>query len=175
MFALDEWGKMGRYGVNWFKHDRMALFKTGLFVGTHHHNMDDKGRLTIPSAWRPEADSDQNSFLALPNPAGYVTVYPPKMIAQLEERISQISLGDTEGQKAVEALMSMAHSFACDKQGRINLNDKLVQHAKIEKGAVLLGKLSTFSIYSEEIYNAIEAAAPVEPEAQAEVFKRFGL
>jgi len=153
----------------------MALFKTGLYVGTHHHNLDDKGRLTIPSQWRPEIGSDQNSFLALPNPSGYVTVYPPKMIAQLEERISQISLGDTEGQKAVEDLMSMAHSFACDKQGRINLNEKLVKHAKIGKGAVLLGKLSSFSIYSEEIYNAIEAEAPVDPESQAAVFKRFGL
>ncbi|MGJ8653518.1 MAG: division/cell wall cluster transcriptional repressor MraZ [Opitutaceae bacterium] len=153
----------------------MALLKTGLFVGTHHHNLDDKGRLTIPAQWRPNVDSDDNSFLALPNPAGYVTVYPPKMIAQLEERISQISLGDTEGQQAVEALMSMAHSFSCDKQGRINLNEKLVKHAKIKKGAVLLGKLSTFSIYSEEIFKAIEATTPVEPEAQAAVFKRFGL
>ncbi|MGJ8649580.1 MAG: division/cell wall cluster transcriptional repressor MraZ [Opitutaceae bacterium] len=153
----------------------MALLKTGLFVGTHHHNLDDKGRLTIPSQWRPEVNSADNSFLALPNPSGYVTVYPPKMIAQLEERISQISLGDVEGQKAIEDLMSMAHSFACDKQGRINLNDKLIKHAKVEKGAVLLGKLSTFSIYSEEIYNAIEAQAPVDPAAQAAVFKRFGL
>ena len=144
-------------------------------MGTHRHNLDDKGRLTIPSAWRPVVDSDQNSFLALPNPSGYVTVYPPKMTAQLEERISQISIGDLEGQKAVEDLMAMAHSFSCDKQGRINLNEKLIKHAKISKGAVLLGKLSTFSIYSEEIYSAIEAETPVDTESQAAVFKRFGL
>ncbi len=153
----------------------MGLFKTGGFVGEFHHNLDDKGRLTIPSAWRPKADADENSFLALPSPGGYVTVYPPKMIAQLEERISQISIGDIEGQKAIEALMTMAHSFSCDKQGRINLNDKLIRHAKIGRGAVLLGKLSTFSIYSEEIYNAMQSEAPVDPEAQAAVFKRFGL
>lgn len=153
----------------------MGLFKTGMFVGEFHHNLDDKGRLTIPSQWRPEVDGPDNAFLALPNPGGYVTVYPPKMIAQLEERISQISLGDTEGQKAIEELMSMAHSFACDKQGRINLNDKLVKHAKIEKGAVLLGKLSTFSIYSADVYAALQSDGPTDPEAQAAVFKRFGL
>ena len=153
----------------------MALFKTGMYVGEFHHNLDDKGRLTIPSQWRPEVDGPDNVFLALPNPGGYVTVYPPKMIAQLEERISQISLGDTEGQKAIEELMSMAHSFSCDKQGRINLNDKLVKHAKIEKGAVLLGKLSTFSIYSADIYAAVQSTGPSDPQAQAAVFKRFGL
>jgi len=153
----------------------MGLFKTGGFVGTFHHNLDDKGRLTIPSSWRPSAASEDNYFLALANPGGYVTVYPPKMIAQLEERISQISIGDTEGQKAVEVLMSMAHSFSCDKQGRINLNDKLIQHSGISKGAVLLGKLSTFSIYSESMHKTVELEAPVGPEAQAAVFKRFGL
>jgi len=153
----------------------MGLFKTGGFVGEFHHNIDDKGRLTIPSQWRPKAESEDNGFLALPNPAGYVTVYPPKMIAQLEERISQISIGDTEGQRAVEALMAMAHSFSCDKQGRINLNDKLLRHAGISKGAVLLGKLSTFSIYSGEVYAAMQSETAVDAEAQAAVFKRFGL
>jgi MraZ protein len=153
----------------------MGLFKTGMFVGEFRHNLDDKGRLTIPSQWRPSTEGEQNSFLALPNPGGYVTVYPPKMIDQLEERISQISLGDTEGQDAVEELMAMAHSFSCDKQGRINLNDKLVQHAQIEKGAVLLGKLSTFSIYGADIYESLRSKGPSDPEKQAAVFKRFGL
>lgn len=144
-------------------------------MGEFHHNVDDKGRLTIPSAWRPEVDSEENQFLALPNPDGYVTVYPPKMIRQLEERISQISLGDTEGQRAVTDLMAMAHSFTCDKQGRINLNDRLVEHAGIRKGAVLLGKLSTFSIYSEEGYAAERSGRTIDAAKQAEVFKRFGL
>lgn len=153
----------------------MGALTTGVFVGVFRHNVDDKGRLTIPSQWRPKADSDENAFLALPSLDGYVTVYPPKMIAQLEERISQISMGDTEGQAAVEALMSMAHSFSCDKQGRINLNDELIAHAKIEKSTVLLGKLSTFSIYSEEVYDAGRSKAPISRDTQAEVFKRFGL
>ena len=154
----------------------MGLFKNGMYVGEFHHNLDEKGRLTIPSQWRPETDGEDNAFLALPSPDGYVAVYPPKMARQLEERISQISLGDTEGQKAVETLMAMAHSFTCDKQGRINLNEKLIRHAGLSKGAVLLGKLSTFSIYSEEVYAALQSEDDTAgPAAQKEVFKRFGL
>jgi len=153
----------------------MGDFKTGMYVGVFRHNLDDKGRLTIPSQWRPEIDSEANVFLALPSLENYVNVYPPKMIAQLEERISQISMGDTDGQAAVEALMGMAHSFSCDKQGRINLNAALIQHARIKKSTVLLGKLSTFSIYSDEVYDALRSQAPVSRETQAEVFKRFGL
>lgn len=157
----------------------MGLFNTGGFIGEFRHSLDDKGRLTIPSAWRPKGDGEENQFLALPSVEGgasaYVAVYPPKMIAQLEERISQISLGDIEGQRMLAELMSMAHSFTCDKQGRMSLNGKLIQHAQIGKGAVLLGRMSTFSIHSEALYDACQAEGPSDPAARAAVFTRFGL
>jgi len=157
----------------------MEIFKTGGFIGEFRHNLDDKGRLTIPSAWRPSKDGGDNYFLALPSVeegnSAYVTVYPPKMIQRLEERISQISMGDIEGQRMVAELMSMAHSFSCDKQGRINLSDKLVRHAGIRKSTVLLGKMSAFSIYSEELYTASQESGPSDPAVRAAVFKRFEL
>ena len=157
----------------------MGLFNTGMFVGEFRHSLDDKGRLTIPSAWRPKGDGEENQFLALPSVEGgasaYVAVYPPKMIAQLEERISQISLGDIEGQRMLAELMSMAHSFTCDKQGRMSLNGKLIQHAQIGKEAVLLGRMSTFSIHSEALYNATQAEGPSDPATRAAVVKHFGL
>ncbi len=170
---------MGRIGSFWFELGQVSVFRTGGFIGEFRHNLDDKGRLTIPSAWRPENAGDENYFLAMPSveegASAYVTVYPPKMIKRLEERISQISMGDVEGQRMVAELMSMAHSFSCDKQGRINLSNKLVSHAQIKKSAVLLGKMSTFSIYSEELYNACQDSGPSDPAVRAAVFKRFEL
>lgn len=154
----------------------MGEFKTGLFVGVFRHNLDDKGRLTIPSQWRPDVESEANDFLALPSLDGpYVTVLPPKMIAQLEERISQISMGDAEGRRAVRRVMQKAHRFACDKQGRINLNDKLIDYARIEKSTVLLGEISTFSIYSAEMYDQLNGDDSDDMGSYAEDFKRLGL
>lgn len=153
----------------------MGVFKAGRFVGVKHHNIDEKGRLTIPSAWRPALDSKDNVFLALPNPGGFITVYPPKMIAQLEDRIAQISMGDMEAQAALTELMSMAHSFSCDKQGRINLNDELLSYSGIKKGVVLVGKLTSFSIYSDAAFEAMQSKSNVDPAKQAAIFKQFGL
>jgi MraZ protein len=173
------WGKVGRYGGYWLTLERMGLFKTGGFIGEFRHSLDDKGRLTMPSAWRPKADSEENYFLALPSvEAGseaYVRVLSPKRIAQLEEKIEQIPSSDVEGQRMVVELMSMAHQFSCDKQGRINLNEKLVKHAHIKKGTVLVGIMSTFHIYSEELRSAAVAEGPSDPVARAAVFQRFGL
>jgi DNA-binding transcriptional regulator/RsmH inhibitor MraZ len=69
----------------------------------------------------------------------------------------------------------MAHSFIYDKQGRINLNDRLVGHATIQKDVVLVGKLSTFSIFSDEGYEKFQSSYTVDEGAKAAVFQRFGL
>jgi DNA-binding transcriptional regulator/RsmH inhibitor MraZ len=69
----------------------------------------------------------------------------------------------------------MAHSFTCDKQGRINLNDRLLRHSNIQKGVVLIGKLSTFSLFSNEGYDKFQSSYSGDSNAKAEVFQRFGL
>jgi len=85
-------------------------------------------------------------------------------------------MGDAEGRKAVRRVMQKAHRFTCDKQGRINLNDKLVDYAGIKKSAVLLGEISTFSIYSAATYDQLTAEDDDgDIGSYAEDFKRLGL
>ena len=134
----------------------MAEDNTTYFVGEFVHALDSKGRVTIPSKWR--ISGGDNTYLALPNPGGYVTVYPPKMVSRLEEKVAAASLSDARAQSLLMELFSKAHSFGCDKQGRINLNDKLLEHAGISGKAVLVGNFSAFAIWSEERYGNREAA-----------------
>ena len=129
----------------------MVAALRAFYVGEFVHTVDTKGRLTVPSKWRFQGD-EAEVYLALPNPAGFITVYPPRMVERFEEQVSKISLGDTEGQRMLKQLGAMAHSFGCDRQGRINLNDKLIAHAGIGKKAVLVGNFTYFSIYAEERY-----------------------
>ena len=119
---------------------------TTFFVGEFTHALDSKGRVTIPSKWR--ISGDENTYLALPNPGGYITVYPPKMVGRLEEKVAEASLSDVRAQALFMELFSKAHSFGCDKQGRINLSDKLLAHAGIKGKAVLVGNFSAFAIWS---------------------------
>ena len=152
----------------------MSTQNTGKFFGEYRHTVDDKGRLTIPSQWRPEMVSTSNDFLALPSlTERSFTVYPPKMIEQLYERFSQISMGDQDGQRAIRRIMSMAHNFACDKQGRINLNEKLIKHASLKKSVVLLGEASKFKIFDESFYDQLMATEG-EGEELADIAKGFG-
>jgi MraZ protein len=120
------------------------------FVGEFTHSLDTKGRLTIPSKWRiPGGD---NTYLALPNPDGCITVYPPKMVARLEENMGGTKLSDVRRRALSMELFSRADSFGCDKQGRINLSESLLHHAGIKGKAVLAGNFTDYSIWSEARY-----------------------
>src|SRR5476649_2233003 len=112
----------------------MAVKERSLYVGEFRHNLDSKNRLTIPSKWRFSGDEEE-VYLALPNPIGCVSIYPPKMVAKLEEKVQEVSLGNKKGQKALARLFSKADHFGCDKNGRITVNDKLIAHAGIVKEA----------------------------------------
>ena len=135
--------------------------------------MDAKKRLTIPARWRFPGD-EAEVYLALPNPEGFISVYPPAKVAQIQEKISQISMGDKEGQALLMHLSSMAHSFGCDRQGRIHLSEQLIQHAQIAKESVLLGNFATFSIWSPGHY-ALAQRGLQESANFSQALKELGL
>lgn len=126
-------------------------FYTGLF----RHALDDKNRLTIPSAWR-SAHGEGDTFLATPHPDGYVAVLPPAEVEKLHEKASQKALTDRDAQDAFARFFAASLAFNFDKQGRISLTDELRHHAAIEKDAVLVGSLNKFSIYSPTQWDKLQ-------------------
>ena len=135
----------------------MIDFEQGLYAGEFRHNLDAKQRLTIPSKWRFSGD-ESNLYLAFPDPSGCITVYPPKMVAELKEKLSTVSMGDRRAQRAITRLLGAADSFSIDKNGRINLNSRLFTHANVEKEVVLVGTVNKFHLWNPERYEAYISA-----------------
>ena len=130
--------------------------RDNVFCGRIHSRLGFQGQSDNSFKWR--ISGGENTYLALPNPGGYITVYPPKMVGRLEEKVAEASFSDVRTQALLMELFSKAHSFGCDKQGRINLNDKLLEHADIQSKAVLVGNFSAFAIWSEGRYASRESA-----------------
>lgn len=145
---------MGRIGAD-VHALKMPLPSRILYTGTFRHNLDDKGRLTIPSAWR-SAHGEEDQFLATPNPDGYVSVLPPAEVSKLYDKIAQVPMADADAQAEIAAFFALAQAFTFDKQGRVALSDALLEHAKISKEAVLGGSLTKFNIYSPERWALVE-------------------
>jgi MraZ protein len=154
----------------------MLALDKGFYVGTFRPRLDDKNRLTIPAKWRFPGDEGEASYLALPNPNQSITVYPPRMIASLEEKIARVSmLGDEQELRALTRIFGPAERFGCDKQGRISLPDALRAHAGLLKEAVLVGTVTTFHIWDGARYEAFVKATPDDKSADPSVLRKYGL
>lgn len=125
----------------------MALSGKAFYTGIFEHSLDEKNRLTIPSAWR-WTHKDDEVFLATPHPEGYVAVLPPDEVEKLREKISQTALTDSEAQDALAMFFSQTLSFTFDKQGRFGMSADLVRHAGIDGTGVLVGRGNLFNVYS---------------------------
>jgi len=143
-------------------------FYTGLF----RHSLDDKFRLTIPSAWRL-AHAEGESFLATPHPDGYIAVLPPAEVEKLHAKIAQVALSDGAGQDFAARFFAQTQSFSFDKAGRVGLEDALITHAGIEKEAVLVGSLTKFNIYAPSRWAKVEART--SGENFGDLMRRMGI
>ena len=76
---------MGHFGAD-SSPESMAHPGKAFYTGLFRHTLDDKFRLTIPSAWRYAHEGD-DTFLATPHPDGYVAVLPP---AEVEKLLSAV-------------------------------------------------------------------------------------
>lgn len=132
----------------------MAQFSTA-YTGLFRHTLDDKNRVTIPSAWRT-AHEEGEQFLATPHPDGYIAILPPQEIAKLRAKIEAIALSDGAGQDFAARFFAQTQTLSFDKQGRIMLVGDLLSHAGIAKDAVLVGSLTKFSLYSPERWSKVE-------------------
>jgi MraZ protein len=143
-----------------------------LYTGQFRHTLDDKFRLTIPSAWR-YAHGDEDAFLATPHPDGYVAVLPPDEVEKLRAKIGQVTLSDGAGQDFAARFFAETQQFWIDKSGRLALGEALLKHAGIAKEAVLVGSLTKFNIYAPARWEKVEARTA--GENFGDLMRRMGI
>jgi MraZ protein len=134
----------------------MASLGKAFYTGLFRHTLDDKGRITIPSAWRA-AHGESDAFLATPHPDGYIAVLPPAEVQKLHDKFSAMKLSDAAAQAFAARFFSQTQSFSFDKAGRIGLTPELLRHAALEKDVVLVGSLTKFNLYSPARWQQEEA------------------
>ncbi len=134
----------------------MVTLGKPFYTGIYRHSLDDKNRLTIPSAWRT-AHAESGQFLVVPL-EGCLSVLPPEEALKLHDKVSAKNLSDSEAQEAIADFFSKTLAFTFDKSGRVMLTAELCAHAGIGKDVVLSGSANKFNLYSPEEWTRVQAA-----------------
>ena len=132
------------------------------YTDSFAHAFDAKGRITVPSEWRQP--TFEATLYVLPSSNRCLKVYPASWLGQLQEKVSQLKIGDPMRQ-GVETLASRAQTAILDTQGRIMIKEKLREGAGLKKDAVLVGRLDHFQVWDQAVWEKQDTANITVEEA----------
>lgn len=123
-----------------------------MFLGQYTHNIDDKGRLTIPARFRGELAA------GLVVTCGFdrnLMVFPMSEWEKLAEKISAQPLSNESVREFRRRVFSQAVDLEPDRQGRILLPQNLRNFAGIDGEAVIAGMYDYVEIWSTSAWDAV--------------------
>ena len=107
-----------------------------MLMGEFHHNIDDKGRLIIPSKFRSELGE---RFIITKGLDKCLFVYSMNEWNKIIEKLSNLQFTKKNVRAFERAFIGGASTIEFDRQGRINITSPLVHYANIEKECVIIG------------------------------------
>ena len=120
------------------------------FLGKYEHQMDEKGRVSLPSAFRREVEGDRFVLLQWEKP--YLTLFPVSVWSDVQERLVQFRKNDRNAWHHVREIVSNAVEVTPDKQGRILVPAWLQDAAQLEGSVFLNGNIDRVELWNPEVY-----------------------
>jgi MraZ protein len=139
-----------------------------VFLGTHTHNLDTKGRLAIPAKFRDELGSES----VLTRGADQcLAIYPPVAWRSLCAKIETLPLSDHDARMYRRFLFADALTLEPDGQGRVLLPVELRRFAGIDRSVVVVGMDSVIEVWATEAWDAIHQRLDAQAD---EIINRLG-
>lgn len=140
------------------------------FSGTFEHSLDDKGRLTIPSAFRSDFSDGavlrkgaDESVEILPRPAWNLFL----------KKLKNIAKTDARGQRFLTMQLASAVTVELDKAGRVLLRDDLRSHGGLLTGPVVVtGALDRLKVWEPSRWAAMEAKF-TEEDLEGYIYEKY--
>ena len=118
-----------------------------MLMGEFHQNIDDKGRLIIPSKFRYELGE---KFVITRGLEKCLFVYSLTEWEKIVKRLRSLPFTNKDARNFTRFFLSGAAECEFDKQGRINITSPLVRYADLTKECVIIGANDRLEIWSED-------------------------
>lgn len=140
------------------------------FVGSFTHQLDDKGRVSLPASFRREA-ADQR-FVLFPAFPPALTLYPELTWMEVERRLTELQSKNPEARMYVLSVVSLATEVTPDAQGRILIPAQLRETAQLEGQVKLVGAIDRVELWSPSLFDAaVQGQAPPFEKFAPQIFR----
>lgn len=126
-----------------------------MFRGLNSINMDEKGRITIPSRYRDLIDehADGACVMTIDTEQRCLLLYPQSHWEEIEKKLESLPSFNAASRRIQRLLIGHATEIEMDRNGRILVPPLLREYAGLDKLVMLVGQGKKFEIWGESQWN----------------------
>ena len=143
-----------------------------MFLGNYEHNIDDKGRLTIPSKFREELEGGVVVTRGLD---GCLWAFSRSEWEILAEKISGLPTTNQAARNFARLMFSNASDSIPDRQGRVLIPQSLRDYAGIDNETILIGVMNRVEIWNPAKWNQVVTTVEQDTEAIVAQLQSLGI
>lgn len=128
-----------------------------MFIGKYEHNLDSKGRISVPAKIRDTLREEyKDEKLILTCFENYLVAYPVQEWMQIGQRIRQAPNMEKGVSDFMRLLFSNASEVTFDRQARILIPPQMRARANIDKSVVMVGVMNKIEIWAQDKWAEFE-------------------
>jgi len=125
------------------------------FLGSYQHQIDDKGRLSLPASFRRDG-GEEPLVLVHVNPDS-LTLFPRPIWSEMEERLRDMLRRNREARPYVLKVTANAVEVVPDRQGRILVPQRMQKEVGISGPTLIVGAIDRIELWNPETFEAVTA------------------
>lgn len=146
-----------------------------MFRGRFHHQIDTKGRLSVPSKFRDVLSASGDERLIVTNFDECLWAYPVAEWTELERKVSALPQFMEEVKALQRVFISAAVECPIDRQGRVLVPPSLREYAGLSRDVVIVGMTKRFELWARERWDDVFRSAQLKLEGMGAKLADLGL
>ena len=132
-----------------------------MFLSTYENKLDKKGRVSVPASFRSYLSNlGYNGVICYPSFNNQsIEAWPQDRIEKISNTIDTLNPFEEKRDFFATSILSESVNLQFDIEGRILLNAKLLNHAKIKNSMIFVGQGKTFQIWEPAIFEKFKVNA----------------
>ena len=118
-----------------------------MLLGEYSHNLDAKGRVSVPAKFREDLG---HTFIVTKGLDNCLFAYSKEEWKTFEEKLKNLPLTNINARNFIRFFFSGATECEIDKQGRINIPQNLREYASLSKDVYIIGVSTRVEIWDKE-------------------------
>jgi len=143
-----------------------------MFIGEYQHNIDQKGRLAVPTKFRKYLTKGAVVTKGLDD---CLFLYTKDEWQKLAEKLAVLPISQANSRAFSRLMLAGAMDVEIDKQGRILIPDYLRKYASMNKKTIIAGLYNRLEIWDEGKWNKYKQGTETKSGDIAEALGELGV